>query len=523
MQLLKNLMKMKKITNLLSISLIMVLLSACKLDTEPFVGEVSDLVYQKADNYKKVLAKMYAGLAVSGIEPQDGNVDLKGIDGGSQSYLRAYWYLQQFPTDESIVGWGDPGLPDLHAISWTASNQWTSNFYSRVFYQVAVANEFIREASDEKLAQRGISNVNEIKGYRAEAKFLRALAYYHALDLFGNVPLVTEADPVGSFLPKQATRTEVFAYVEKELKELESLLPAPRGNEYGRADQAAVWMTLAKLYLNAQVYTGTAKNTEAATYAKKVIDAGYKLSPNFRFNFMADNNTSPEMIFTINYDGIQTPTWGGTTTIIHAQVGGTMNPAEFGIGGGWSGFRTTKQFVALFDEDKNDKRRLLHSDGQKLEIDEVGTFDNGYAFTKWSNKTSTGGTGKDANNFPDTDFPVYRLADAYLIYAEAVTRGGSGDNALALKLVNDLRTRAGAKSVASLSLDFLLAERGRELAWEAHRRTDLIRFGKFTKGYNWAWKGNVKEGRDIEDYRVLFPISAADIVANPNLKQNTGY
>jgi starch-binding outer membrane protein, SusD/RagB family len=514
---------MKNISKIIAAMVLVLGLAACELETTPFVGQVSDLVYQNPENYKKVLAKMYAGLAVSGIEPQDGNVDLKGIDGGSQSYLRAYWYLQQFPTDESIVGWGDPGLPDLHAISWTASNQWTSNFYSRAFYQIAVANEFIRETAEDKLSKRGVSNSPEIKAYRAEARFLRALAYYHALDLFGNVPFVTENDPVGSFLPKQITRAELFAYLEKELTALEAELPAPRGNEYGRADKAAVWMTQAKLYLNAQVYTGTAKNTEAAVAAKKVIDAGYKLAPNFSHNFMADNNTSPEMIFAINYDGIQTPTWGGTTTIIHAQIGGTMNPADFGVGGGWSGFRTTKQFVALFDEDKADKRRLLHSDGQKLEIDEVGTFDNGYAFTKWSNKTSTGGTGKDGNNFPDTDFPLYRLGDAYLMYAEAVTRGGSGDAALALKLVNDLRTRAGAKALTSLNTDFFMGERARELAWEAHRRTDLIRFGKFTKGYNWAWKGNVKEGRDIEDFRVLFPISAGDIVANTNLKQNSGY
>ncbi|MGR3810383.1 RagB/SusD family nutrient uptake outer membrane protein [Jiulongibacter sp. NS-SX5] len=496
--------------------------TACDLNTEPYVGEVSDLVYQNPDNYKKVLAKMYAGLAVSGIEPQDGNVDLKGIDGGSQSYLRAYWYLQQFTTDEAIVGWGDPGLPDLHASSWTASNQWTSNFYSRALYQVTVANEFIRETSPEKLAARNIADNGEIALYRAEARFLRALAYYHALDMFGSVPFVTENDPVGAFLPEQISRAELFSYLEAELKALETELPSPRANEYGRADQGAVWMTLAKMYLNAEVYTGTARYNEAAEYAKKVIDAGYSLASDYQLNFLADNNTSPELIFTINYDGNETATWGGTTTIIHAQVGGTMNPDDFGIDGGWSGFRTTPEFVSLFDADQNDGRRLLHSDGQSLEIDEVGTFDNGYAITKWSNKTSDGGTGKNLTH-TDTDFGVYRLADAYLMYAEAVTRGGNGDAALALDLVNQLRNRAGAQPVSALTLDFLLDERGRELFWEAHRRTDLIRFGKFATGYNWAWKGNVKEGRDIETYRTVFPIAASDIVANTNLSQNSGY
>ncbi|WP_304232552.1 RagB/SusD family nutrient uptake outer membrane protein [Jiulongibacter sediminis] len=511
--------KILKITGIIAAALSF---TACDLDTKPFVGEVSDLVYEDPANYKKVLAKMYAGLAVSGIEPQDGNVDLKGIDGGSQSYLRAYWYLQQFTTDESIVGWGDPGLPDLHAATWTASNQWTSNFYSRALYQVTVANEFIRETSPEKLASRDIADNGEIALYRAEAKFLRALAYYHALDMFGSVPFVTEDDPVGAFLPEQISRADLFTYLETELKALETELPAPRANEYGRADQGAVWMTLAKMYLNDEVYTGTARYNEAAEYAKKVIDAGYSLTSNYQDNFMADNNTSPELIFTINYDGNQTATWGGTTTIIHAQVGGTMNPADFGIDGGWSGFRTTPQFVALFDGDANDGRALFHSDGQSLEIDEIGTFDNGYAVTKWTNKTKDGGTGKNLTH-TDTDFGVYRLADAYLMYAEAVARGGNGDAALALDLVNQLRERAGAAPVSSLSLDFLLDERGRELFWEAHRRTDLIRFGKFAAGYNWAWKGNVKEGRDLESFRTVFPIASSDIVANTNLTQNTGY
>ncbi|WP_341225879.1 RagB/SusD family nutrient uptake outer membrane protein [uncultured Arcticibacterium sp.] len=513
---------MKKILNILFAGLMLTALNACSdLDTTPYVGEVSDLVYQDADNYKKVLAKLYAGLAVSGIEPQDGNVDLKGIDGGSQSYLRAYWYLQEFTTDEAVVGWGDPGLPDLHASSWTASNQWTSNFYSRTLYQVTVANEFIRESAPEKLEARGLSGDTQIPLYRSEAKFLRALAYYHALDMFGNVPFVTENDPVGAFLPEQISRTELFNYLETELKALETELPGPQGNEYGRADQGAVWMTLAKLYLNAEVYTGTAKYNEAAEYAKKVIDAGYTLNPNYQANFMADNDQSNELIFTINYDGNQTATWGGTTTLIHASIGGTMNPADFGVDGGWSGFRTTKEFVSLFDNGADD-RRLLHSDGQKLEIDEIGTFDNGYAVAKWSNLTSAGVPGKSLAH-TDTDFGVYRLSDAYLMYAEAVTRGGSGDQSLALSLVNQLRTRANATPVTALTLDFLLDERGRELFWEAHRRTDLIRFGKFTTGYNWAWKGNVKEGRDIGTHMSLFPIASSDIVANTNLVQNAGY
>lgn len=514
---------MKNISKkLIAVLALIFVMGSCKdLDTKPYVGQVSELVYQDANNYKEILAKLYAGLAVSGIKPKDDDVDLKNFDGGFQGYMRVYWYLQEFTTDEAIVGWGDPGLPDLHKMSWTASNAWSSAFYSRILFQAAVANEFLRETTDAKLSSRGIANSQDIKNYRAEARFIRALVYSHGIDLFGSIPLVTENDKVGSDLPKQASRQELFNYLETELKALETELPDARKNEYGRADKAAAWMILAKLYLNAEVYTGQKKYSEAALYAKKVIDAGYTLENNYQHNFLADNHLSTENIFAINYDGNETQTWGGTTTIIHAAIGGSMNAAEFGVDGGWGGFRTTKEFVSLFN-DKADKRAMFYTAGQELEIEEVGTFSNGYAITKWKNVKRDGKPGKNLTH-TDTDFPLFRLADAHLIYAEAVTRGGSGDATLALSLVNSLRKRAGAANLTSLTLENLLAERGRELYWEAHRRTDLVRFGKFTTGYNWAWKGGIKAGKDVETYRAVFPLAASDLIANPTLKQNTGY
>jgi len=245
------------------------------------------------------------------------------------------------------------------------------------------------------------------------------------------------------------------------------------------------------------------------------------LASNYKTNFLADNNTSKEIIFSINFDGNETQTYGVTTLAINGSIGGAMNPADYGTEQKWAGFRTTKQLVNLFD-DKADKRALFYTNGQQIEIDEFSTFENGYAVTKFSNLTSAGVKGKNAQ-FADTDFPLYRLGDAYLTYAEAVTRGGSGDNTLALNLVNQLRTRAGAGNLSNLTLNDLLNERGRELFWEGHRRTDLIRFGKFTSGYNWAWKGGVKEGKDVEAFRTLFPLASGDIIANPTLKQNTGY
>jgi hypothetical protein len=321
--------------------------------------------------------------------------------------------------------------------------------------------------------------------------------------------------------------------VESELLAIESQLVAARQNEYGRADQAAAWTLLTKLYLNRQVYVGQPKYTEAITYANKVIAAGYALEADYNRLFLTDNNTSREIIFPITFDGTRSQSWGGMTFLVHAPIGGSMSAASFGVNGGWSGLRTTKNIVNLFPgtDGSVDERGVFHSNGQTLEIDNLSTFTEGYAMVKFKNVSSTGVAGSDASgNHADTDFPMFRLADVYLMYAEAVLRGGTGGTAgQALQYVNQLRERAynntsGNLTAEQLTLDFILDERARELKWEAHRRTDLIRFGRFTSGdYLWPWKGGVKEGRAVEAYRVLYPIPSSDITANPNLTQNEGY
>jgi starch-binding outer membrane protein, SusD/RagB family len=283
-------------------------------------------------------------------------------------------------------------------------------------------------------------------------------------------------------------------------------------------------MLLANLYLNAEVYTGTAKNTEAATYAKKVMDVtGYSLETKYANLFLADNHKSNEIIFAVNFDGNNTRTYGGTTFLVHAAVGGSMSPALYGIDGGWGGLRTTAALVDKFN-DTADKRAIFHTAGQTKAIADIGEFTNGYAVGKYKNVTSTGATGSNLT-FVDTDFPIFRLAEAYLIYAEAVKRGGTGDATLALNKLVALRTRAGiTASLPSYDLNYIIDERARELYWEGHRRTDLIRFGLFTSGtYVWPWKGNTINGQAVDSWRALFPIPSADINANPNLVQNTGY
>ena len=284
-----------------------VLVSACTkdLDRVPFYDETSASVYNDFSNYKSILAKIYAGYAISGQQGPAGKPDLTGIDEGFSNYIRQYWQAQELCTDEAVIAWNDGNLKDYHYMTWTSGNEFIKSIYDRIFYVIAVANEYIRETTDDKLNSHGISgaDLEEAKHYRAEARFLRALAYYHALDMFGNVPFATENDPVSaSFLPAQISRAELFNYVESELKAIENELVDARQNEYGRADKGAAWTLLAKLYLNAKVYINQDKNTEAVTYCNKVTGAGYALSDEYRKLFLADNNTSPELIFTINYD-----------------------------------------------------------------------------------------------------------------------------------------------------------------------------------------------------------------------------
>lgn len=497
------------------------------LEREPITDVTNASVYKNFANYPKALGKVYAGLAIAGQEGGDGNSDISGIDGGFSGYTRQLFSLQELTTDEAVIGWNDNTIKDFHNLSWTSSDVFIAGLYYRIYGVIAIANEFIKNTSDERLAANGItgSNATEAKYMRAEAKFLRTQAYYHLLDMFGNVPFVDENTPAGE-LPKRIARADLFKYVEKELIALEGELKDAKTNEYGRVDKAAAWTLLARLYLNAKVYTGTDKNNEVVTYANKVITAGYSLKSKYSDLFLTDNNlNNPEVILSINYDGIKTQTWGGTTFLVHAPVGGDMSPSDFGINSGWGGIRVTKSFVQRFES--NDLRGRFYTNGHNIEIDDIGDFNNGYAFIKYKNVSSTGAKGSNPDGtFVDTDIPFYRLADVYLMYAEATLRGGNGNRANALGYVNQLRTRASASSISDsqLTLDFILDERSRELNWEYTRRTDLIRYGKFTSSsYLWAWKGGVKEGRGVQEYRNLFPIPAADITANRNLVQNPGY
>lgn len=531
----------------------MLALSACNkdLDQTPTYDPTSDVVYKDAAGYKTQLAKVYAAFALTGSTGPAGNGDIKGIDEGTSDYIRQYWSAQELTTDEAVISWGDPGVQDWHNLNWTANGVLIRGLYSRLLYAVTIANSYIQQSSDAQLSSRGITDSNVVF-FRNEARFMRALAYYHALDLYGNVAFATEADPIGTTtLPRRISRADLYKYVESELLALsaDGALKAPRANEYGRADQAAAWSLLAKMYLNAATYTGTANYAGAATYSKKVIDAGYSLYPNsttgsrlqrngYSRQFLADNNTNnSEVIFPIVFDGKQTQSYGGTTFLTHAAVSvsadANWNPARYGIGGGWGGTRTTSRLFQLFPDTAADERARFQTGGQTLNIVSLTDFQYGYVPVKYRNVTAAGVAGTD-NTFVDIDFPMFRLADMYLTYAEASAR--TGNAAAGLPYVNMVRNRAfrgqpggtnGAVTTADLTANnfqFFLDERGRELHWEGTRRTDLIRFGRFTgSSYLWPWKGGVANGTSVSDNLQLFPIPSSELSINTNLTQNPGY
>jgi len=501
---------------------------------DPNVLLVEDF-YSTPDSYKQGLAGVYGNLSLTGASgPASSNIS--GLDPGTSQYGRGFWNMQELTTDEVKWSWeNDPGLKGLNNNTWTSDNVIIRGFFGRCMTQIAFVNEYLRQTTDAKLDSRGVSAElrNDIKIYRAEARFLRALSYYHLMDLFGKAGFVTENDPVGAYQSPQYGRPELFAFIESEINAILPDLKDARQNEYARADKAAAWMLLAKIYLNAEVFIGQKKYDQCLANCKNIIAAGYILSPKYANNFNADNNSNSaknEVIFPIVSDGVVTQNYGPTTVMVNAQVGSIeQNGADFGVVGWAGGLRVPKQFseTMLNGNYDHDDRNTIISKDRTIELTSMSNYGTGYITAKWSNKTSAGVNGS-ATEMVDTDFPMFRLADVYLMYAEAVLRGATGGSTTTARdYVNLLRSRANnTKTIttADLTLDLILNERMVELYGEAHRRQDLIRFGKFTGGaYNWSWKGGIVNGIAINDKYKVFPIPKASIAANPNLIQNTGY
>lgn len=542
------------------------------LDTMPLDDNqlVSQQVYSTKDGYMGVLAKCYGSLILTGQKGGDGGQgDLEGANEGYSGYVRLLFYLQELPTDEFIMPSSSNGLRKCLNLQWTSSNAsvvtWT---YQRLYMAIAYCNEFLRECNESKLKGYGVWD--EMSGdytyCRAEARFIRAYCYSMLCDLYGSVPYIDENTKVKD-IPEQISRKAVFEYAESELKALlgetqsNDVLRDANQNEYGRVDKVAAQFLLARMYLNAESWIGENRYADCYSYAKKVIDGNaYPLASDYRHIFLADNNTCSEIIWPLIQDGQKAQSSAGTNFYVKAFVNGPMNELyQTGVGSkGWGNVRAKTTFVDKFDEadvafdkndtwgnNKNDKRAQFMTalDNQKKEtwdnnLNMTSTFTCGYGYIKWRNVTKDDQECASGTTYSSINYPLFRTADAYLMAAEALLRTG-GSRQEALDYVNEIRQRAymsgkyaqpGISSTVSgeitdsqLSLNFILDERSRELATELVRRTDLIRFGKFTKGNNWDWKNAERTGSDVDDKYVLFPIPESEMTNNPNLKQNQGY
>jgi hypothetical protein len=543
---------MKKKLIFISILLPVLMLSSCikDLDVKPkdpnsiLSGNLSD----DPAYLKQVLGKIYQSFMFSGESGTTGP-DIVASDNSFFTTVRSLWNLQEITTDEAICAWGDVGIADLNTQTWSPENPFLTALYQRLGLTITYANEFIRFTDDMIDA--------DVVRYNAEARFLRALAYTWHMDLFGNPPFTTEEDEVGNFFPEQLdadfdiARRKMFDYIVGELHGIEDKLGEP-GTNYPQADQAAAWMLLARLYLNAEVYTGTEKWDSCIIYCNKVITSGeYSLATDYRQNFCADNNypANPEMIFAFEQDGTYAQGWVGTTFIIESSSDATYIRAEDYHGltsnTNWNGNRSRKDFLdimvdtlaiyggaidvndTIFD-DCPDNRVFLR---QKLSINIPNASSNGdygIGVYKFTAKNHDGTLPANFNAaYACTDFPVFRLSEAYLMRAEANFRSSNiGD---AVDDINFVRQRAygdnsGDIDAGDLTEEFLLGELAREFYYEAHRRTDLVRFGQFTDGtYHWQWKGGIFNGVATNSYRNVFPIPGTEVSANPNITQNPGY
>ena len=529
------------------------LFTACigDLDTLPLnpSDSTSETVYGADESgYIAGLTKLYFDFV------SNETTDLQVSDAGASELVRAFWTVQEVTSDACKCAWeNDAWVRAMNTNTWSdADNDATYAVYVRTLQGIAYTNEYLRQTASDRLSDRGVSSelATKIQGFRAEARFLRAYFYWMALDVFGDVPFTTENSPFGGGVnPKQASRKDVFDYCISELTALaadDSPMPAARSN-YPRADKGAVLGLLARIYLNAEVYTGTPMWQEAKDACEDIFTMGYSLCPEYADLFRGDNGENPEalneVLFGISYDAEQTQSYGGTSYLTLAAIAATdVSSTQMinGVNNGWGGIRVPYEYVEKYFNvrnadysagtyDVNDKRgRMFYIKGRSESMDgALYVFLNGWSCLKFNNIPHN--MDQDSyletaasKAYSDIDFPMIRLGEIYLIYAEACMNLGQANTAL--PKVQELAARAGVTAPTSITQEWLIEERARELMWEGHRRTDLIRYGKFTSSsFLWTYKGGSFSGQGFDDHMKIFAIPASELASNPELHQNPGY
>jgi len=493
------------------------------------------------------LAKVYSSLVLTGQKGGAGDADMSQFDEGNSSFYRRIFEANELCSDEIVWTWqGDAGIPELTNISWNAEHGYTELTYYRIMYNVTLCNFYLDTTAgttDKAVLQN-----------RAEVRFIRALMNYYFIDLYGRAPYKEHYD---SELPTEKTRKEMFDIVVSELQSIVS----PDSDEqladycgdnanYGRADKTAAKLLLARLYLNAEVYTGTAQWDKAVAYSNEVIASKYTLCTDalngytaYEQLFMGDNgeneNARKEIIFPIRCDGATSRSYGGSVYTI-ASCTGSGTPDQGLASSQWTcnrarqalidkftsnGAKMSGQAISVdkFRQTVGDERAMFFVNADRTySTEEKTTFTAGFGILKWNNTYAKGGTPSDAT-FADTDIPLFRLAEAYLTRAEAYYRLGKYDEARGD--INTLRDRAHASLFEqSITEMDIINEWCREFYMEGRRRSDLIRFGLFTSSaYLWDWKGGVHTGASVDSKYNLYPIPSNETKANENIHQNAGY
>lgn len=483
--------------------------------------------------------KIYSRLAQTGDMLPVGRGDLRGMDEAMSGFARGLVNLQDLCADQVFWIWQDPGIADVATNNLTAKNALSDAFFRRLYYNIWLCNSYLHRSEGQ----------SALAAERAEVRFLRAFFYYYLLDMYGNVPIIT--DNTQYFYTPQSTRSQLYQFVEAELLAAETDLLEPASKtDYYRVDKAAAWLLLSRLYLNGAVYAGADDYTKAAQYAHKVITSSYGMASNYKWLFMGDNDKRStvndawkEIILPVRQEGSTTASYGGSIFQVASMSHEKM--PSIGLAQNWYCILSRAQLPKLFFADPasaakgtaealtaaaGDDRALFcnSNNGQNWNYNNLtyANFFSGWAIQKWSNLMADNSYLPSSTLWPDTDIPLMRKAEAYLNYAEAVLRGGTPvQNYTALQAVNTVRNRAHASPLSGITLSVLLDERGREFYTEGYRRTDLIRFGKFggNTGYPWEWKNNVHNGSNFPAYMNLYPIPASVMDMMYQAVQNEGY
>ena len=552
--------------------------------------EVENINPQERTDFNEdyIFNKLYGNLVLTGQTGPNGDSDLDDIDEGTSNMTRLIWNLNTLTTDEGHCWWNDPGMPELNRNTWTNSNVMIKALYYRLMFGVTLCNFYLENANSGDAAT---------KQKRAEARFLRALHYFYLMDLYANPPFLTK---LSSDNAPQIQRADLFKFLESELKDVigegsgDEVLADAKTTDYGRADKIAGMLLLARMYLNAEVYTGTARWTDAKTYADMTITTGglggYKLCTDsvngfsgYQLLFMGDNDTNGaqnEIILPALHDGEKTQTWGGSLFMIAAPAAekmkqehlyGTDTDSRFinndgtttlaatvlgyGTNESWDiGLRARKEFSRVFfgknatdavvsgaggvpyqtTSKLGDDRAIFYTTGQKISIEKEDNKNQGLIYMKFNNIHSDGTPGHHASKqFVDTDYPMLRLAEAYLIYAEADARLNNGTCTTAgVNMIKALRKRAhvtntnkydtNGANITTATLEDIFSEWSREFGFEGMRRMVLVRWNRFAgqSDYKWEWMGNSQAGAMFDSRFNIFPIPDSELNANPNIKPN---